>query len=202
MQEAFQDFVFFFAVIDPIGTIPVFIAVTKHLEERQKFEVAVKSTLISFFVLIFFVVAGELILTAIDIPLSAFQISGGIILLLFSLTMIFGEGKPEDELKMIAHHHQTAVFPLAMPSIASPGAIMAAVMLTEKDRYNLLEQLQTTASMALVLLLTMILMLLATSIYRLIGTSGASVVSRVMGMILAALAVTHVLAGISDYFGL
>jgi len=75
--------------------------------------------------------AGEVILTAISIPLPAFQITGGIVLFLFALTMIFGESKPEEEVKLVRSARDTAVFPLAVPSIAGPGAMLAAVMQTE-----------------------------------------------------------------------
>jgi len=95
MIDFIATFIFFFAVIDPIGTVPVFIAVTSQYEERIKRRIAVKATLVSAAILLFFVVAGEVILTAIDIPLSAFQIAGGIVLFLFALSMIFGEKKPE-----------------------------------------------------------------------------------------------------------
>ena len=129
-------------------------------------------------ILVFFVVAGEVILTAIDIPLSAFQIAGGIVLFLFALSMIFGESKPEQEVKLATSGSETAIFPLAVPSIASPGAMLAAVLLTENNRFNLWEQAQTTAMMLSVLIIVLVLMLAASWIYRLIGSSGASIVSR------------------------
>jgi len=200
MQEFIATFIFFFAVIDPIGTVPVFIAVTRPYQVEDKRKIAVKATLISALILIFFVVAGELILTAIEIPLAAFQIAGGIVLFLFALTMIFGEGKPEEEIKMVRKSSETAVFPLAVPSIASPGAMLAAVLLTENHRFSLLEQAITATSMICVLLVAMILMLAASKVHRLIGDSGASIISRVMGLILASVAITNVLAGIKDYF--
>ena len=202
MQEFIATFIFFFAVIDPIGTVPVFIAVTRPYQIEDKRKIAVKATLTSALILIFFVVAGEVILTSIEIPLAAFQIAGGIVLFLFALTMIFGEGKPEEEIKMVRKSSETAVFPLAVPSIASPGAMLAAVLLTENHRFNLLEQAITAASMICVLLVAMILMLAASKVHRLIGDSGASIISRVMGLILASVAITNVLAGIKDYFSI
>jgi multiple antibiotic resistance protein len=202
MIDLIATFIFFFAVIDPIGTVPVFIAVTSQYEERIKRRIAVKATLVSATILVFFVVAGEVILTAIDIPLSAFQIAGGIVLFLFALSMIFGESKPEQEVKLATIGSETAIFPLAVPSIASPGAMLAAVLLTENNRFNLWEQAQTTAMMLSVLLIVLVLMLAASWIYRLIGSSGASIVSRVMGLILASVAVASVLAGIKEYFAL
>ncbi len=200
MHELLATFIFFFAVIDPIGSVPVFIAVTSRYEERIKRIIALKATLISATILLFFVVAGEVILAAIDIPLSAFQISGGIVLFLFALSMIFGESKPDEELKMIRSGTETAIFPLAVPSIASPGAMLAAVMLTKNTEYNLWEQAQTSAVMLLVLLVVLLLLLASSWIHRFIGNSGASIISRVMGLILSAVAVSSILAGIKEYF--
>ena len=147
MSDYIAIFVFFFAVIDPIGTVPVFIAVTSGFEEKVKRKIALHATFASACILLFFIVAGELILTAIDVPLPAFQIAGGLVLFLFALTMIFGESKPEEELKMTTSSTQTAIFPLAVPSIASPGAMLAAVLLTENRQFSLVEQLQTAAIM-------------------------------------------------------
>lgn len=202
MDNFITTFIFFFAVIDPIGSIPVFIAVTSQYEEDVKRKIAIRATFISAIVLVFFIVAGEIILHAIDIPLPAFQIAGGIVLFLFALTMIFGESKPEEELKMAKSETETAVFPLAVPSIASPGAMLAAVLLTENSKYNLWEQIQTTLSMLSVLLIVLLFLLASTFLHRFIGNSGASIISRVMGLILASLAVTSVLTGIKLYFSI
>ena len=148
------------------------------------------------------VIAGEAVLPALDIPLAAFQISGGIILFLFAITMIFGDSKPEEELKLVSSANETAVFPLAVPSIAGPGAMLAAVMQTENALFSVLEQLQVAAMMLAVLLVVLVLMLASNFIIRLIGESGASVISRVMGFILAAVATASVLSGITEYFNL
>ena len=200
MDDLVATFIFFFAVIDPIGTVPVFIAVTSSYEEQVKKHIAIRATLISAAILLFFVVAGEIILTAIDIPLAAFQIAGGIVLFLFALSMIFGESKPEQEVKLAESGNDTAVFPLSVPSIASPGAMLAAVLLTENNRFNIWEQIQTTAIMFLVLLVALALMLAASRVHRFIGDSGASIISRVMGLILSSVAVASVLAGVKEYF--
>jgi multiple antibiotic resistance protein len=202
MNDVLSAFIFFFTVIDPIGTVPVFIAVTSAYNERTRRIIAINATLVSAVVLVFFVVAVELILAAMNIPLAAFQVAGGIVLFLFALTMIFGESKPEEELKRTSSGLETAIFPLAVPSIASPGAMLAAVLLTDKDRFNLWEQVLTTLVMLSVLLVVLVLMLFASRIHRLIGDSGASIVSRIMGLILASVAVTSALAGIKEYFDL
>jgi multiple antibiotic resistance protein len=202
MSDLIATFILFFAVIDPIGTVPVFIAVTSRHEESVRRTIAVKAILVAAMILLFFVAAGEIILTAIGTPLSAFQIAGGIVLFLFALTMIFGEGKPEEEVKMVKSGSDTAIFPLAVPSIAGPGAMLAAVLQTENDRFNLWEQAETTAIMLLVLSIVLVLMLTASKVHRFIGDSGASIISRVMGLILASVAVASVLEGIKEYFAL
>jgi multiple antibiotic resistance protein len=195
-------FIFFFAVIDPIGTVPVFVAVTRHHADAERRAIAVRAAAVSAIILVFFVVAGEVILSAMEIPLPAFQVGGGIVLFLFALSMIFGDSKPEEEMKMASAGKETAIFPLAVPSIASPGAMLAAVLMTENGRFGLVEQALTTVVMLVVLLVALVLMLAAGALHRLIGDSGASVVSRVMGMILASVASANVLAGIKAYYGL
>ena len=201
-MDLVATFIFFFAVIDPIGTVPVFIAVTSQYDERHKKWIAVRATLFAAVILVFFVIAGELILTAMDIPLSAFQIFGGVVLFLFALTMIFGDSKPEQEIELATSGSETAIFPLAVPSIAGPGTILAAVLQTENARFNLLQQIQSTAIILSVLLIVLLLMLAASWIHRLIGNSGASIISRIMGLIFGSVAVSNVLAGITEYFSL
>lgn len=202
MIDFLAVFIVFFAVIDPIGTVPVFIAVTKGYDAKAKRKIAFISSGVAALVLLFFVIAGELILAQLAIPLSAFQISGGIILFLFALSMIFGESKPEEETKLIEKYHETAIFPLAVPSIAGPGAMLAAVLMTENAKLDLWQQVQTAGVMIGVVFIAMILMLIAGGIHRVIGNAGASVVSRVMGLILAAAATANTLAGITTYFNL
>lgn len=202
MTDYIATFIFFFAVIDPIGTVPVFIAVTRGHSEKERRTIAVKSTVVAACILVCFVVAGEPILRAMDIPLAALEIAGGLVLLLFAMSMIFGESKPEEEVKLVREADQTAIFPLAVPSIAGPGAMLAAVLQTENDRFGFIEQVQTTIVMLVVLLLAMLLMLAAGRVQRLIGDSGACIVSRVMGMILASVAVTNILGGFRAYFEL
>ena len=202
MSDYISTFVFFFAVIDPIGTVPVFIAVTSGFEEKVKRKIALRAALASACILLFFIIAGELILTAINVPLPAFQIAGGLVLFLFALTMIFGESKPEEELKMAGSTMQTAIFPLAVPSIASPGAMLAAVLLTENHQFSIIEQVETAAIMLSVLLVVLLLMLIAGWVHRFIGQGGASIISRVMGLILSSVAVNNVLMGMQEFFEL
>ena len=203
MIDYLAVFITFFAVIDPIGTVPVFIAVTDKYDKKTKRRIALLASFVSACVLLFFILVGELILRALSIPLPAFQISGGIVLFLFALNMIFGDSKPEQEIKLLENsHRETAIFPLAVPSIASPGAMLAAVLLTENSVYSIWEQFQTALVMLSVITLVGILMYLSGFISRIIGSSGASVVSRVMGLILSSIATSNILTGFSDYFKL
>lgn len=200
MNELISTFIFFFAVIDPIGSIPVFIAATTGFNEREKRNTAFKAVLVSALVLLFFIVVGELILNAINIPLSAFQIAGGIVLFLFALSMIFGDSKPESEIKTINNTTETAVFPMAMPSIASPGAMLAVVLLTKNSEFSVWEQFQSSLVLLGVLSIVLVLLLLATKVHRVISDAGASIISRVMGLILSAVAVSNIIDGIKESF--
>ncbi len=200
--DLLSSFILFFAVIDPVGTVPVFIAATRAYSASERKKIALQASLVAACVLLFFVVVGELILNSIGIDLVSFQIAGGIVLFLFALTMIFGDSKPEQEIKQLKKHIEVAIFPLAMPSIASPGAMLAAVLLTENAQYSLVQQAWITATMLAVLLVVLVLMLLANPLKNLIGDSGASVVSRVMGLILASVAVDNILKGLALFFNL
>jgi membrane protein, marC family len=188
------------AVIDPIGSIPVYLTKTVGLSVEDRRKIALKAVMISAGILIFFLIAGQALLEAMRIPLTAFQIAGGLVLLLFALTMIFGEGKPEQEIRLSSNLNELAVYPLAVPSIASPGAMMAIVLLTDNHRFNLFDQTMTTLIMLSVLLITYLLFLAANRIQRWIGNTGAAVISRVMGLILAAVAINNMLVGIRDFF--
>ena len=194
------QFVVLWAVIDPIGSIPVYLTKTVGLSVEDRRKIALKAVMISAGILIFFLIAGQALLEAMRIPLTAFQIAGGLVLLLFALTMIFGEGKPEQEIKLSSNLNELAVYPLAVPSIASPGAMMAIVLLTDNHRFNLFDQTMTTLIMLSVLLITYLLFLAANRIQRWIGNTGAAVISRVMGLILAAVAINNMLVGIRDFF--
>ncbi|WP_452221221.1 MarC family protein [Lacinutrix salivirga] len=202
MHELTAAFIFLFAVIDPIGSVPVFIAVTKDFNEKEKRHIAFKSVFISALILVFFIAVGELILNAINISLASFQIAGGIVLFLFALSMIFGDSKPESEIKTIKNTVETAIFPMAMPSIAGPGAMLGVVLLTKNSVYSIWEQFQLSLVLMGVLIVVLILLLLASKVHKIIGDAGASVISRVMGLILSAVAVANIIDGLKVAFNL
>lgn len=192
-----HDFITLWVVIDPIGTLPVFLAVTYGLSARARRRVALKAVVAAFAVLLGFILVGQLVLEGLGIALASFQLAGGIVLFLFALTMIFGQGKPQSELEERPSLTQTAIFPLAIPSLASPGAMLAVVILTDNNRFSLVQQAVTAGLMAGVMLAALAVLWAANPIRSAIGDAGASVISRVMGMILAAVAVDAVLAALA-----
>lgn len=207
MQDFVERFVTLWVVIDPIGTVPVFIAVTAGLDAAARRKTAFQAALVSAGVLMFFLVLGQLLIDALDIGLNSFQVAGGIVLFLFALTMIFGESKPETDQRQAEEDSakdpqkpNPAIFPLAVPSLASPGAMLAIVMLTDNNRFTVADQSVTAAIMLLVVACAFVFMLLADPIIRLIGHSGSAIVSRVMGMILASVAANAVLSALLEIF--
>jgi multiple antibiotic resistance protein len=196
MIDVFEQFVTLWVVIDPIGTIPVFVALTAGLQAPERRHTALVAALTAIGVLLFFLFCGQILISALGISLPSFQIAGGIILFLFALTMIFGDSKPEqeiDEIEGVQHRESPAVFPLAVPSLASPGAMLAIVLLTDNNRFSITEQAVTAGIMVFVCVIAFLLMLAAGAIQRVIGMNGAAIVSRVMGMILASVAVDNII---------
>ncbi|WP_412550513.1 MarC family protein [Shimia sp. MIT910701] len=193
-MDLFERFVTLWVVIDPIGTIPVFIAVTAAMTAPERRKTALLAAAVSAAVLLFFLVFGQLLIDGLGISLLSFQVAGGIVLFLFALTMIFGESKPESDKHAadadaeLAQKPSPAVFPLAVPSLASPGAMLAIVLLTDNNTVSIPDQAITAVVMLVVLVFAYLCMLAAGPIIRAIGNSGAAIVSRVMGMILASVA--------------
>jgi multiple antibiotic resistance protein len=191
-----REFVTLLVVIDPIGTLPVFYFAIAGVPRRFHWRIAVRAVLVAALVLYFFLIAGQLLLEAIGLRLGSFQIAGGIVLFLFALTMIFGEAKAEREIEEAERDHMAgAIFPLAIPAIASPGAMLAVVVLTDNNRYSAPDQIVTAILLAVVLGIVLALLLLGSVLRKVIGPGASSVISRVMGIILATIAVDSVLGG-------
>lgn len=202
MLQALTTIFFLIAVIDPIGSVPVYLEATKEFDNTHKKKIAVRASVIAFLILLFFIVIGQLILEGMEISLDAFQISGGVILFLFALTMVFGDGKPGSETKEITDYKHVTIFPVAIPSIASPGAIMAVVLMTDNHLYSIQDQLLTTSLVLLVVILTAFVLLAANKVQDKVGNYGITVISKVMGLILASYAVQSILSGIGTYYNL
>lgn len=202
MKEIITTILFLIAVIDPVGSVPVYLEATKHFDKIHKRKIAIRASFVAFFILLFFIVIGQLILEGMEISLDAFQVSGGVILFLFALTMIFGDGKPESEKHLITDYKHVTIFPVAIPSIASPGAIMAVVLMTDNHKYALDQQVITTVLVLVVIFLTCLLLLVANVVQKRIGEYGITVISKIMGLILASYAVQSILDGLKDFFHL
>ena len=191
-----RDFITLFVVIDPIGTLPVFYFATEGVPARLHRRLAIRGVLVAGVVLLAFLIGGQIVIETIGLRLGSFQIAGGIILFLFALTMIFGAAKSTREIEEAERDHLSgAVFPLAMPSIASPGAMLAVVILTDNDRNSIADQALTGLLLAVVLAITLVLLLIGSKVKRFLGTTGPNVISRVMGIVLATVAVDSMLNG-------
>lgn len=199
-MEYLTTLFFIFAVIDPIGSVPVYLEATKEFDSVHKKKIAIRASIMAFLILLFFIVIGQLILEGMSVSLDAFQISGGVILFLFALTMIFGVGKPEQEKSRITDYKHVTIFPIAIPSIASPGAIMAVVLMTDNHIYTIQQQSITTLLVLTIIGVTCAILLMANHLQKRIGGYGITVISKIMGLILASYAVQSILTGISSYF--
>lgn len=196
LTSLLREFITLFVVIDPIGSLPVYFFAVAGVPAALHWKIAVRAVLVATGVLLAFLAAGQLLMDAIGLRLGSFQIAGGIILFLFALTMIFGDSKPAKEIEEAERDHMAgAVFPLAMPSIASPGAMLAIVILTDNNRNSIPDQMVTAVVLVTVLAVTLVLLLLAARFKRIIGLTATSIISRVMGIILATVAVDNVLGG-------
>jgi multiple antibiotic resistance protein len=202
LEERLSEFVTLFIVINPLGTLPVFLAMTGGLDAATQRRIAVTAVLVSLAVLLFFIAAGGFLLQKLGISIRAFQIAGGIVLFLVALDMVRGSGPAPAVAGAPQNPTAIAVYPLAIPKIAGPAAMLTVVMLTDDTRFNLLQTAMTTGVLVLVLAITLALLLAATPISRLIGESGANVISRVLGMLLIALAVQTVLGAFGGWLAL
>jgi multiple antibiotic resistance protein len=200
-QERLSEFVTLLIVVNPIGVLPVFIAVAGGFDNATQRRIALIAVLVSFAVLVFFIVAGGFLLEKMGISLRSFQIAGGIILFLVALDMVRGASYLPSS---TANDGATslAIYPLAIPKIAGPGTMLTVLLLTDDHRFNVTQLLLTTAVLALVLAITLVGLLVAGPVSRVIGAAGASIISRVLGMILVALAVHTVLSAFGRWLNL
>src|SRR5438132_3152519 len=189
-----KDFATIWTTIDPIGNVAIFAGLTASLTRAERRRTALRACVYAAVILVVAVVAGQIILDAIGIHMHSLKVAGGVILFLFGVQMLFGkmdkaERSPEEG-------RDLAVFPLAVPAIAGPGAMMAAIVLTDNDVYTVPERIETGIVLLVVLFLTYLLLLFSDAIFRVIGRQGASVLVRVMGLILCSLAVEIVLTAL------
>jgi multiple antibiotic resistance protein len=195
------SFVTLFVIIDPIGLTPMFVALTQGMSPKQRRAIAIRATLVSAGILAAFAVFGEALLGFIGISMAAFKIAGGILLLLTALDMLFERRSKRREVTADDEDEDfddPSVFPLAIPLIAGPGSIATVILLagTTPGYAGLGLSL---AVMLLVLVVTFIFFQAASPLERMLGKTGINVVSRLLGMLLAALAVQFMLNGLKDF---
>jgi multiple antibiotic resistance protein len=196
------DAITLWVVLNPIGTVPLFLAVTGHETPAGRQRIAARAVLIAGVILTAFIALGQILLTALGISLASFQVAGGIVLLSVALKMILGDSPQDTEPDRgrAKSGADVAVFPVAMPFIAGPASIMAVVMLTDNDRFSIAEQARTTVVMLGVLVLVYLTLRASETILRVLGATGINVLTRIMGLILAALAVQSILGGVRQSF--
>ena len=192
-----KDFATIWTTIDPIGNVAIFAGVTAALTRAERHRTALFGVIYASIILVAAGTVGQVILDAIGIHMHSLKVAGGIILFLFGVRMLFGQLDTKTEKSPSPEEgRDLAVFPIAVPAIAGPGAMMAVIVLTDNDVYTVPERLQTGVVLVVVLLITYLLLLFSDAILRVIGRQGASVLVRVMGLILCSLAVEIVLTAL------
>jgi multiple antibiotic resistance protein len=201
-QERLSEFVTLFIVVNPISALPMFLGVTQGFDAAPRRRVALTAVLVSFGVLVCFIIGGGFVLEKMGISLRSFQIAGGIILFLIALDMVRGGNYAPPAAAAGDQATSVAIYPLAIPKIAGPGTMLTVVLLTDDHRFDIVQLSLTTGVLALVLAITFVVLCLAAPIARLIGDAGINIMSRVMGMILVALAVHTVLSALGGWLNL
>ncbi len=206
MTELFLSaFVTLFVVIDPLGCGPIFAGLTSGAGGTHRRAMALRSTLVASTVLILFALVGRPFLNVLGIGLDAFRIAGGIMLFLIALEMVFEKRtqKHHDRAERAAADPDApddiSIFPMAMPMIAGPGSIASAMLLTQRS-HGLLAHAAVFAALAAVLLVLLVSLLAAGRLMRLIGFKVEAVITRLLGVLLAALAAQFVIDGIRASF--
>jgi multiple antibiotic resistance protein len=196
-------FVTFLVVIDPPGCAPIFAGLTRKASAAQRRAMAVRSVLIAAGILLFFALLGEDLLGALGVSLSAFRIAGGIMLFLIAIDMVFEKRteRRENRAEEVAASEveDVSVFPMAIPMIAGPGSIASAMLLTARAE-GIAQTFVVLGALLAVLLLTLVALLAAGPLMRLLGHKMEAMITRLLGVILAALAVQFVLDGIERSF--
>jgi multiple antibiotic resistance protein len=200
LQFAISALLTLFVVVDPVALSPTFLVVTERMPRKSRRDVAVRASIIAGAILIGAALIGDWLLNTLAISLSAFRIAGGLLLFSIATEMVFGvrsrhEGEAAEE-ALEERVRNVAAFPLAIPLLAGPGAITAAVLLAGRAHGNLIELTILIAAIVVVAAASLASFLCAEWIGALIGVTGNIVLSRLLGVLLAALAVQYVVDGI------
>jgi multiple antibiotic resistance protein len=199
MEYIFNAFVTLLVIVDPLGLAPIFAALTKGFSEKLKRESAIRGTVLGGLILFLFALAGDVLLEALGIGLPAFRIAGGLLLFLLSLDMVFARpsgmrASAAREQEEEQYQQDISVFPLAIPLLAGPGGITTVLLFTGGSSAGQVALFMLV--LFVILLLTLGALLLAPRVMRLLGETGSNVLTRVLGVMLAALAVQFVIDGL------
>lgn len=199
-RRSLQTFLTMFVVMDPIGLAPFFIGLAGHMPREQRRQIALRATTIAGGIILLFGLAGKPVLEHLGISMNAFRVAGGLLLFLIALEMIFnipGKEKSTDENgEPTPDSADIGVFPLAIPLIAGPGTLAASMIQVGEAHGDPMLMVGVFAATFVVLLLCYLAMRVSGPLGRMIGASGLHVVTRVLGVLLAALAVQYVADGI------
>ena len=184
-----------FVVIDPPGLVPLFIALTRGMDSAHRRRLALRASVIAFGILLAFGLLGDALLGFVGISMPAFRIAGGLLLFLTALDMLFERRTQRREGQQAEPDHDPSVFPLATPLIAGPGAIATMILLMgQAEDWSM--RLGVIGLMAGMVAATFLFFLAAAPIERMMGRTGTVVVTRLLGMLLAALSVQFVIDGV------
>jgi len=192
-------FVTLFVIVDPIGLAPIFIALTRGMTPEERHRAGRRALLLGFVILAAFGLFGERLLQAIGISIPAFRISGGLLLFLTALDMLFERRSDRRERSTEERPADPSVFPLAMPLIAGPGALTTMILLGTQHARSVATMAGIGAVLVAVLVVTYVLFRSSHLIERMLGHTGIAVLTRLFGILLAALSVQFVLDGLRDY---
>ncbi|HEV7255666.1 MAG TPA: MarC family protein [Mesorhizobium sp.] len=200
LDALFNAFVTLLVTVDPPGLAPLFLALTRGMSREERRQVSTRAGVIAFAVLALFALAGAAILGALGITLPAFRVAGGLLLFFIAFEMVFerrNERKEKSADAAVTRDtiHDIAAFPLAVPLLAGPGAISATVLLSGSLGGGA-GKLALVAILALVVAITWVVLILAERVDRFLGQTGRSILTRLLGLILAALAVQFVADGV------
>jgi len=205
MRFGLAAFVTLLVVVDPPGVVPMFVALTKDEQPPRRRKILTRAVLIAFGVALFFLLAGRAMLSYLGVTVHAFAISGGILLFATAMPMLFGQrgGLQAPERRERGSVGQDiSVFPLAIPMISGPGVIATILLLTSQAAGDPRRLAAVGLAITLVFLVTFVSLYLGGRLITLLGEGGVHIATRVMGIVLAALAVQYVLNGISGYYSL
>ncbi|MEM8983535.1 MAG: MarC family protein [Pseudomonadota bacterium] len=201
LEQLIKWFVILFVVIEPITLVPIFGALTRGAETSYRRLMAVKSVTISGGIFVFFALVGQPLLNVLGISVDAFKIGGGLLLFLAALDMVFARpsglrSTTVREQEEARYREDISVFPLAFPLIAGPGALATLFLLLIDIGNDPLQMALLLGVVFVVLLISLVMMLLTGPIMRILGLTGANVISRLFGVVLVALAVQFVIDGV------